>query len=501
MKLMKKRVIGNKVTFLLFLIVTVISFAQAATIITTDLFGNPKTDYSPNEFVYISGSEFLPNSLIITKITRPDLTIDTIFSVSDSNRKFFAIYNLNGIKGNYNVISTDGRNTATILFTDAAIWTTKNNCDSQNQDVNKYSINEIVYINGDGFSSGTYNWTIVGKPGGASCDPNEIVASGTRIINSSESFCIAAYNISSDDCGEYQVKFDVKGDNYRVIPSGCSSDSDCGIESSELMCSGINVINMTITPDCIFERERCISEKCLPPIGRCIFTSSNTTIKTCNLSSSVYSCSNNDIIRVTTTQGCSNGECYNITGSPDLTIDCGNSFSQLVCIGLDVYNQSTEMGCDNAQCFSNNNSLFLKNCGSPNSEITCQGNKVINITTIPSCISGSCFSENITQIIEYCLNDCEDGECTPDECDDEDNDGVCDNEDECPDTEPNEPVDENGCSNPQFCSLQDDCGMGCESADWKNNEEKIENPHDCITVIIANEGTLEPMCAGTTCAN
>ena len=100
-----------------------------------------------------------------------------------------------------------------------AIWTTRNDCGDQTQDVNHFDIGEIVFINGDNFEPADYDWSITGRPGGASCDPNIAVASGVfTVVGNDGNFCFAAYTIQPDDCGEYQVKFDTKGDNYRVEP-------------------------------------------------------------------------------------------------------------------------------------------------------------------------------------------------------------------------------------------------------------------------------------------
>lgn len=113
-----------------------------------------------------------------------------------------------------------------------AIWTTKNDCGDWTQDVNHYAAGDVVYING-AFAAGTYTWSITGLP--ASCDPNQVVASGTVTVDGSCSFtggnvggsctggtgqfCFPAYQILAGDCGEYQVKLDTKGDNYRVGPA------------------------------------------------------------------------------------------------------------------------------------------------------------------------------------------------------------------------------------------------------------------------------------------
>lgn len=85
------------------------------------------------------------------------------------------------------------------------------------------------------------------------------------------------------------------------------------------------------------------------------------------------------------------------------------------------------------------------------------------------------------------------------EDDDKDNIGnVCDY---CPNTNFGEEVDNYGCSNIQFCKKQAQCGLGCDLADWENNEPFTTYPYDCMTVIISREGRLEPICAGLDCAD
>ena len=97
-----------------------------------------------------------------------------------------------------------------------AIWTTLANCGSLQQDANHFSIGNNVFINYSGFDAGTYSWFIEGKPGGASADPDIKVAQGNRLVDATGAGCFNAYTVANDDDGEYQVKFDNKGDNYRV---------------------------------------------------------------------------------------------------------------------------------------------------------------------------------------------------------------------------------------------------------------------------------------------
>jgi hypothetical protein len=508
---------------ILFLIALSITTVAATSIKTTDFLGNLKSDYSPEEIVYIRGYDFEANALIFLDMRRPDGIVQKLFSFSDAGGNFLAIYDLDGIRGDYLIVANDGVNILSAYFSDSAIWTTKNDCGNEAQDTNHYSIGDEVYINGDGFAAGTYDWSITGKPGGASCDPGTIVASGNLSVNASGSFCINAYNVTSGDCGEYQVKFGVKGDNYRVTGNICTSNADCGSDSSILVCAGNTVINTTTIPECIN--------------ANCTLTTINQTIKACDFFSSNLQCIGDNLVNITTIGDCAEGDCFNITnqslirtctnGSSQLVCigldvynqsleggcangqclngtsnifvkSCANGSSQLVCIGLDVYNQSTGGGCLNGECLNVSNSSFVENCGNTSSEIKCIGNDSVNATTIPKCLNGNCSEDEIVTVLEHCLFGCLNGNCL---CEDTDNDGVCNTDDNCTGTKPNEIVDEEGCSNPQFCVKQGECGEPCDLADWKGNEQNVTRPHDCMTILVHREGTLMPYCAGMTCAD
>ena len=95
-----------------------------------------------------------------------------------------------------------------------SIWTTNGDCGDENQDVNHFDIGDVVYINGANFDEDDYDWSIVGQPGQASCDPGAVVAAGNENVD--DKFCFAAYTVAADDCGEYKVQFGKKQDNYRV---------------------------------------------------------------------------------------------------------------------------------------------------------------------------------------------------------------------------------------------------------------------------------------------
>ena len=103
-----------------------------------------------------------------------------------------------------------------------SIWTTSADCGApaaQNQ--NLYARGDTIYIRGDNFAaSAPFGWSIEGKPGGASGDPGEVVASGTAATDADGAFCLDLYEVAADDWGVYSVDVTQgrtgKKDNYRV---------------------------------------------------------------------------------------------------------------------------------------------------------------------------------------------------------------------------------------------------------------------------------------------
>ena len=103
-----------------------------------------------------------------------------------------------------------------------SIWTTHGDCGADTQDANSYEHGMKVFINGDNFLPGDYDWAITGQPGQASTDPRVDVAFGTYTVVSDGTFCFEAYTIADDDGGEYSVDFGKKNDNYGVEPGPAS---------------------------------------------------------------------------------------------------------------------------------------------------------------------------------------------------------------------------------------------------------------------------------------
>ncbi len=438
-----------KMLFILIILTFLINFISAATIKTTDVDGNLKLDFAPEESVFIRGSGFSPNSLVLIEVLRPDSALNIGLTFSDNNGKIFYIYLLDGIVGTYYTRADDGTNIAETSFTDAAIWTTRTDCGNSTQNVNFYNVNETVFINGNGFSVGSYGWEIKGKPGGASCDPNIVVASGTQNINSSGSFCIGAYNISSGDCGEYQVKFGVKGDNYRITGNACTRNSTCGIKNSNLICIGNNVFNETIAPACIN--------------GSCNITNTTTFVNSCGSSTSSLLCIGNNLVNLTVIPTCDNGACFNVTNI-SLIQECE------IC---------EEEECIN--CVDNDGDGFNVTGGEFCGPIDCNDNN-------------SNINPDANEVCDGVDNDCDD---LIDEGFDKDDDGVADCFDQCPKSKSNEPVDQYGCDIFQFCKSKS-CGYDCFYADWNDNEPNTKYPNDCTAVVVLRNGKeQQPVCVPT----
>ena len=184
------------------LVVLCLNLVSGAAIITTDLQGKETKSFSTGDIAYLKGSHFPSNSNILIQIINPRAEIDPTMAFSDDQGNFMLSYDFPNANGEYYIVASDSSGIVKVLVSSGAIWTTKNDCGSQNQDANQYSPGENVYINGAGFSSGNYSWEIRGKPGGASCDPNQVVASGNKNVNSSGKVCFNAYTIPSSNCGQ-----------------------------------------------------------------------------------------------------------------------------------------------------------------------------------------------------------------------------------------------------------------------------------------------------------
>lgn len=97
---------------------------------------------------------------------------------------------------------------------------TRYDCTSP-QDANQYNHGQEVFVAGKGFSvDEQLALTDRGLPGGASSNPNEIVAQKSVTTDGQGDFCTDLHKIGPDEWGEYQVSTNLEGkskaDNYRV---------------------------------------------------------------------------------------------------------------------------------------------------------------------------------------------------------------------------------------------------------------------------------------------
>ena len=114
---------------------------------TADEYGALKTDFSPEQIVYIHGSNFLTNNNVDVSVTRPDGAIDSGNSYSDEIGNFIYNYQLDGITGTYYVTADDGINYAETTFTDANPAGDLDQC--KNGGVNDTPLSPCQWVNGD----------------------------------------------------------------------------------------------------------------------------------------------------------------------------------------------------------------------------------------------------------------------------------------------------------------------------------------------------------------
>jgi hypothetical protein len=104
--------------FALCLLASAASAAQIAT---------DKSDYAPEEIVYVSGSGFQADAPVAITVTRPDGETGTVYGGTDAEGSFADVaYDLDGICGLYTVVATDGTTEATTTFADSTCIYTQN---------------------------------------------------------------------------------------------------------------------------------------------------------------------------------------------------------------------------------------------------------------------------------------------------------------------------------------------------------------------------------------
>jgi hypothetical protein len=186
-----------------------------------------------------------------------------------------------------------------------------------------------------------------------------------------------------------------------ITPPACTIDSDCGSSISQIVCSGNNVVNITVTPQCIG--------------NSCTSNTNNVTVQTCN-----YQCINgvciNPPIICTQNSDCNDGdtrtvdECIN-PGSPSsfcrntqvnclTNSDCGITgfIDDNFCFGEDVYRLFQNATCQNpgtlqSNCIISQTPQLTNDCDDGNAQ------------TIDNCNNGTCVHTLIQCLFDWQCDD------------------------------------------------------------------------------------------------
>jgi cysteine-rich repeat protein len=266
---------------------------------------------------------------------------------------------------------------------------------------------------------------------------------------------------------------------------------------------------------------------CSPPYGgSCIYCSLNCT----NVTLTGGFCGNN----ITEAgEECDDGNLLNDDGCSSVCLNevCGDNITQAneECDdGNLVDNDGCSSLCLNELC-GDNITQPPEECddGNLNNTDSCRNNCLLPfcgdaiVDPVEECDDGNNVDEdgcNAGCIIEFCGDnilqiglgeECDDGnnidgdgcqaDCTF--CDDDDNDGCCNEVDACPGSRPGEPINQECCDPFQFCATFN-CGLGCEQADFVpfgGIPENTTSPYDCTTVVVYNQGSYNPRCFPLTC--
>ena len=181
---------------------------------TTDAEGNIKNDFQPGDTVYVHGTGFNPNSQITISITRPDLTKETCdatscnyrflngLQTSDEEGDFVYNYALNGITGEYNVLTSDGTNSVIdFIFTDD-ITTLIVNYPNGGETVagtidvgfhaHKTGSGNTVYVYYSKTGCGSSTWYLIGSKSIPNSNANYTVSWNTAGDVDGSNYCIKA---------------------------------------------------------------------------------------------------------------------------------------------------------------------------------------------------------------------------------------------------------------------------------------------------------------------
>ena len=240
------------------IVLPVLGVAAVPTLQTTDIDGNPKTDFDPADLVYIHGTGFNSSSPIFITITRPDgmpetcdaTSCDTRFNglqTSSEQGDFVYVYLLDGIEGLYTVDVTDGTNPVQTTFTDAEM-----KIDYPSGGIVVTGIINITWHYEYNPTFGPFNYKVYYKSGGP-CGQGDITDWNL---------------IGTKSCGTYTCKM---AWNTTVLPNGAfcvGVEKTSGTYRQDRTASTFTINNTPPAPTCgngIVEG----TEQCETPFGLC----------------------------------------------------------------------------------------------------------------------------------------------------------------------------------------------------------------------------------------
>jgi cysteine-rich repeat protein len=142
---------------------------------TMDMNGNYRSDFEPEDTVYIHGSGFASNKNVSIDVKRPDKKVESGVSITDLEGYFVYTYDLDGIQGEYLVKVTDGVNSAQTTFNDS-VQNSQCVCGDGHIDPGEVCDDGNTQ-NGDGCNSSCKvenGWTCTGEPSICTVDNPEL---------------------------------------------------------------------------------------------------------------------------------------------------------------------------------------------------------------------------------------------------------------------------------------------------------------------------------------
>ncbi len=115
----------------------------------------------------------------------------------------------------------------------------RNNCLNINQATHQFVPGEWIYIKGNSFEKGTYNWYILKDYDGAIVQTKSIIASGILDVNDTGAFSFAAYQATENDIGNYHVVINEKSIPFNINSPGASVTISIGA------CTNVDGISTT----------------------------------------------------------------------------------------------------------------------------------------------------------------------------------------------------------------------------------------------------------------